>query len=95
MQLLVNILDVLLKIVLSFSDEVTENTVDWGSVNQPLDEASFDKLYDKVINHLKEKDELFSFKGFAGADEKYRLPVEVINEYAWHNLICSSIIYYS
>ena len=54
-------------------DDVSENIVDWGSVNQPLDEASFEKLYQKVINHLKNKDELFSFKGFAGADEKFQI----------------------
>ncbi|HLR64202.1 MAG TPA: phosphoenolpyruvate carboxykinase (ATP) [Pseudogracilibacillus sp.] len=72
-------------------DEVTKDVIDWGQVNQPIDEASFDRLYHKVINHLKDKDELFSFKGFAGADEKYRLPVEVINEYAWHNLFARQL----
>src|SRR5699024_3739980 len=72
-------------------DDVSEDIVDWGSVNQPIDEASFDKLYQKVIDHLSEKDELFSFKGFAGADEKFRLPVEVINEYAWHNLFARQL----
>ncbi|MEI3605443.1 phosphoenolpyruvate carboxykinase (ATP) [Pseudogracilibacillus sp. SE30717A] len=72
-------------------DDVSDNIVDWGAVNQPLDETSFDKLYDKVINHLKEKNELFSFKGFAGADEKFRLQVEVINEYAWHNLFARQL----
>lgn len=72
-------------------DDVSDNIVDWGAVNKPLDETSFDKLYDKVINHLKEKNELFSFKGFAGADEKFRLQVEVINEYAWHNLFARQL----
>lgn len=72
-------------------DDISENTVDWGAVNQPIDEASFDKLYNKVINHLNEKNELFSFRGFAGADPKYRLSVEVINEYAWHNLFARQL----
>ena len=72
-------------------DEVSDKLVDWGSVNQPIDEESFDKLYTKVINHLNEKDEIFSFKGFAGADKKYRLPVEVINEYGWHNLFSQQL----
>ena len=67
-------------------DKVSENTVDWGAVNQPIDEDSFEKLYKKVVDHLNAKDEIFSFKGFAGADKKYQLDVEVINEYAWHNL---------
>src|SRR5699024_11526401 len=37
------------------------------------------------------KEEVFSLKAFAGADEKYRLPVEVINEYAWHNLFARQL----
>jgi len=73
------------------SDDISKDLVDWGSVNQPIDEASFEKLYNKVTNHLQSKEEVFSFRGFAGADEKYRLPVEVINEYAWHNLFAHQL----
>lgn len=58
----------------------------WGSVNQPISEEHFNKLYTKVLEYLKEKEELFVFKGFAGVDRNYRLPIQVINEYAWHNL---------
>src|SRR5690625_3693982 len=72
-------------------DDVSENIVDWGEVNKPIDEASFDKLFQKVVSHLKDKNEIFSFKGFAGADTKYRLPVQVINEYAWHNLFARQL----
>jgi len=67
-------------------DEVSENIIDWGKVNRPIQEEVFTNLYKKVIDYLKEKDELYQFKGFAGADKKYRLPIQVINEYAWHNL---------
>src|SRR5699024_8824942 len=52
----------------------------------------FDNLYSKVINHLSEKDELFSFQGFAGADSAYRLPVQVINESTWHNLFAQQML---
>ena len=31
------------------------------------------------------------FKGFAGADENYRLPIQVITEYAWHNLFAHQL----
>lgn len=58
----------------------------WGPVNQPISEEHFNKLYTKVLEYLKEKEELFVFKGFAGADHNYRLPIQVVNEYAWHNL---------
>ncbi|HLS65460.1 MAG TPA: phosphoenolpyruvate carboxykinase (ATP) [Pseudogracilibacillus sp.] len=72
-------------------DDVTENSVDWGAVNQPISEENFEKLYERVIEHLSDKNELFSFKGFAGADENYRLSVEVVNEYAWHNLFARQL----
>ncbi len=64
----------------------TKQTIDWGAVNQPMSPETFDKLYDKVLDYLMKKDELFVFKGFAGADPKYRLPIQVVNEFAWHNL---------
>lgn len=72
-------------------DEISQDTVDWGNVNQPIDEASFEKLYHKVIDYLMKKDELYQFKGFAGADEKYRLPLQIFNEYAWHNLFARQL----
>jgi len=63
----------------------TKEKIDWNS-NQSISEENFLNLYNKVISYLKEKDELFVFKGFAGADKKHRLPIQVVNEYAWHNL---------
>jgi phosphoenolpyruvate carboxykinase (ATP) len=65
--------------------------INWGSVNQPIDEETFEKLYAKVVSYLKEKNELFVFKGFAGADENYRLPIQVVNEFAWHNLFAHQL----
>ena len=62
-----------------------KDKVDWNN-NQPISEEVFDKLYLKVTEYLKQKDEFFVFKGFAGADKTTRLPIQVVNEYAWHNL---------
>ena len=67
-------------------DALTEKKVNWGNVNQPFSSEQFDALYKRVLEHLKSKDALFSQQLFAGADPKYRLPIQVINEYAWHNL---------
>lgn len=72
-------------------DDISEELVDWGQVNQPIDEVSFERLLQKVKVHLNQQDELFTFKGFAGADENFRLPIEVINEYAWHNLFARQL----
>ncbi|QTD42658.1 phosphoenolpyruvate carboxykinase (ATP) [Sporosarcina sp. Te-1] len=64
----------------------TKDKIDWGKVNRPISADIFDSLYTKVINHLKQKDQLFVFKGFAGADKDSQLSLQVINEYAWQNL---------
>lgn len=69
----------------------TKDFIDWGPVNRPISEESFEKLYTKVVNHLQEQNEIFVFKGFAGADQKNRLPIQVVNEYAWHNLFAHQL----
>jgi phosphoenolpyruvate carboxykinase (ATP) len=72
-------------------DELSKDSIDWGTVNQPISEELFFQLYKKVVNYLSNKDEVFSFQGFAGADTTYRLPIQVINEFAWHNLFSSQL----
>ncbi|MFC7373290.1 phosphoenolpyruvate carboxykinase (ATP) [Fictibacillus iocasae] len=60
--------------------------IDWGKTNKPFSSEKFESLYKKVLAYLGNKEELFLFRGYAGADHAYRLPIQVINEYAWHNL---------
>ncbi|HLR02066.1 MAG TPA: phosphoenolpyruvate carboxykinase (ATP) [Virgibacillus sp.] len=72
-------------------DTFSKDKIDWGAVNQPIDESVFEKLLKKVTEYLKTKSELYSFKGFAGADKQYRLPIQVVNEYAWHNLFSQQL----
>ena len=69
----------------TIKDAVTENKVAWGTANQPFPAEKFDALYDRVLDYLGGK-ELFVQDLFCGADPKYRLPIQIINEYAWHNL---------
>ncbi|MCT8137240.1 phosphoenolpyruvate carboxykinase (ATP) [Anaerobacillus sp. CMMVII] len=68
-----------------------KNKINWGSVNQPISKEVFENLYKKVLAYLKTKDEIFVSKNFAGADKSYRLPIRVINEYAWHNLFARQL----
>jgi len=72
-------------------EDGSRDKIDWGSVNQPISSDIFDSLYKKVIDYLKTKEELFVFKGFAGADKESRLSLRVINEYAWHNLFAHQL----
>lgn len=67
-------------------DEPTvHDQIAWGSVNQPISEDKFEQIYRRVLEELEGRD-LFVFDGFAGADQNYRLPIRIINQYAWHNL---------
>lgn len=67
-------------------DEVSHDKVAWGNINMPFDEAKFEALYQKMIAYVGQKDELYAFNGYAGADKDYQLPIRVINEYASQNL---------
>lgn len=69
----------------------SKDKIEWGSVNQPISEEAFSNLYNKVITYLQEQEEVYVFRGFAGADKKFRLPIQVINEYAWHNLFAHQL----
>ncbi|MFL2939526.1 MAG: phosphoenolpyruvate carboxykinase (ATP) [Candidatus Poseidoniales archaeon] len=63
-------------------NEETEKLIDWGDVNLPLSEESFDILEKAVKKEMNQKD-LFVFDGYAGADERYRLPLRVVTMMAW------------
>ncbi|WP_202809332.1 phosphoenolpyruvate carboxykinase (ATP) [Staphylococcus equorum] len=65
--------------------------IDWGNINQPIEEETFLNLYDKVLAHLNKKDELYVFMGYAGSDEDSQLKLTVINELAWHNLFAQNM----
>ncbi|MCZ2257700.1 phosphoenolpyruvate carboxykinase (ATP) [Sporosarcina sp. G11-34] len=67
-------------------EESSKDNIDWGNVNRPISSEVFNSLYNKVMDHLKTKDGLYVFKGFAGADPASRLSIQVVNEFAWHNL---------
>ena len=60
----------------------TEKLIDWGDVNLPLSEESFEILEIAVKKEMEQKD-LFVFDGYAGADERYRLPLRVVTIMAW------------
>ncbi|MBL8099948.1 MAG: phosphoenolpyruvate carboxykinase (ATP) [Anaerolineales bacterium] len=61
----------------------SENNIWWGQYNKPFDAEKFDAIYKKMTDFIKDKD-VFVQDVYAGADEKYRLPVRFVTEYAWH-----------
>jgi phosphoenolpyruvate carboxykinase (ATP) len=64
--------------------------IDWGKVNVPIKVEVFDKLYNRIMECLKDK-EIYIFDGFVGADKHYRMPIRVINEFAYQNLFAQQL----
>jgi phosphoenolpyruvate carboxykinase (ATP) len=68
----------------------SEPNVAWGKVNRPMEVPQFEVLHRDLISSLEGR-ELFVQDVFAGADPKYRLPVRVITELAWHSLFVRNL----
>ncbi|HYL06049.1 MAG TPA: phosphoenolpyruvate carboxykinase (ATP), partial [Thermoanaerobaculia bacterium] len=71
-------------------DAATDGEIWWGEVNRRFERERCEALWQRVRQYLAERD-LFVFDGCAGADPRYRLPVRVITELAWHNLFASNM----
>ncbi|MCC6729070.1 MAG: phosphoenolpyruvate carboxykinase (ATP) [Chthonomonadales bacterium] len=67
-----------------------EDKIWWGSVNQPMPEDRFDALYRRVLAYLQDK-RLYVQDCYAGADERFRIPIRVISQHAWHNLFARQL----
>ncbi len=68
----------------------TENEIWWGDVNRAITQEQFDYLYGRIQAYVQNTD-VFVFDGYAGADERYRLPVRIITEFAWHSLFARNM----
>src|SRR5260370_2441998 len=71
-------------------DAATDGEIWWGEVNRRFERERYEALWQRVRQYLAERD-LFVFDGYAGADPRFRLPVRVITELAWHNLFARNM----
>lgn len=71
-------------------DEVTEDTVWWGNVNQPLSETSFEFLFEQVGGYFNDRN-IFVRDGIAGADTNHSIGVRTITETAYQNIFAHNL----
>jgi phosphoenolpyruvate carboxykinase (ATP) len=62
----------------------------WGKVNRALEPEQFQRLKQRFLAYWQGRD-LFVQDCFAGADPKYRLPIRVVTETAWHSLFARNM----
>lgn len=68
----------------------TDTTVHWGAINQPISETVFNQLWDRVQEHLEER-ETYLNELHVGAHPNLYLPIRVTTEYAWHAMFARAI----
>lgn len=71
-------------------DVLTEKTVDWGPVNQPISPEKFQALYQRAKTYFDTKDQFISHCHVA-EDDQYYIPVKVCSEFAWHNAFAKQL----
>jgi len=71
-------------------DPDTSETVWWGKINAKYAPDRFDRLHKRMCSYLRGK-KVFVQDCHAGADERYRLPVRIITEFAWHSLFARNM----
>ncbi len=62
----------------------------WGQINRPLHGDHFESILARQCSHLRDKD-VFVQDCYAGTDPRYRLPIRVVTEYAWHSLFARNM----
>ena len=67
-------------------DAITQDTVDWGAINIPIEESTYKSLYDKMMKYIDSLDEIYIRDAYACANPNYRLNVKAYTEYPWQSL---------
>jgi phosphoenolpyruvate carboxykinase (ATP) len=62
----------------------------WDSVNQPMTIEQFDALHRRLLAYLQGND-IFVQDCFVGADLRFRLPIRIITQTAWHSLFARNM----
>ncbi len=73
-------------------DAVTESTINWGAINQPMDGAHWANLKADFLAALKDQGELYVADLFGGSQPEYRVNVRVITQLAWHSLFIKTLL---
>lgn len=70
----------------------SENNIDWTSPNNiPVDEKTFDMIFEDALNMLKDAEKVYETDRVAGADSAYALPVKVVTTHALHTLFIDNM----
>jgi len=73
-------------------DATTEDTINWGKINQPMTPAHWANLKADFLAALTGQNELYVADLFGGSQPEYRVNVRVITQMAWHSLFVRTLL---
>ncbi|MGB8507627.1 MAG: phosphoenolpyruvate carboxykinase [Pyrinomonadaceae bacterium] len=68
----------------------SEEKIFWGDVNKEFPQEKFDAIRERMMEYASGRD-LFVQDTYGGADPRYRLPVRIVTELAWHSLFARTM----
>jgi len=71
-------------------ESTSEEKIWWGQYNQPFSAEKFSGLYERMLDFIQGRD-VFVQDVYVGAEDKYRLPVRVVTELAWHSMFARNM----
>lgn len=57
----------------------------WGEINHPMSETHFERLLTRMTTYFQQRD-VFVMDAVVANHPRYRLPIRVVTEHAWHSL---------
>ncbi|MBE3558938.1 MAG: phosphoenolpyruvate carboxykinase (ATP) [Ktedonobacteraceae bacterium] len=72
------------------SNEETSAKIWWGENNHPMSPETFAVVRRSLADYLQGRD-VYILDAAAGADPRYRMPIQVITELAWHSLFARQL----
>lgn len=76
------------KFIVSNSEIATK--IWWGENNYPMSVENFEAVRTSLAAYLQGRD-VYVLDAAAGADPRYRMPIQVVTELAWHNLFARQL----
>ena len=73
-------------------DATTEETINWGKINQPMATEHWANLKADFVAALKDREQLYVADLYGGSQPEYRVNVRVITQMAWHNLFVRTLL---
>jgi phosphoenolpyruvate carboxykinase (ATP) len=72
-------------------EPTSKENVWWGKINRPIADRHFSKILAQQCAYLRDKT-VYVQDCYAGADARYRLPLRIITEYAWHSMFSRNLL---